>query len=255
MLLALLVALGALTLHRGTHAVPSGGSGVRTSVSNTFTGPQRFDALTSIRSNGVGAALDHGLHLTNVAPSASVPSVVAMVGAYAPRIDSACNEEQAVSQEWDGVAGAHAANYGGYRVFWTKADGSCSGSEVLVLTAGQHLFPAGPPIAAARSTSGCAGTDSQGMCRIATPTTCAASVPCGSVTIVFGTPFYQPDGKTTEPPFCFYTAQDADIKNNVWVPVPQVMAYDRIAVGYAPLVAQRTGRTVELYWRCNASGY
>lgn len=225
------------------------GGALHTNVGPTFNG------TSAIQVNGVGPGMDHILSFSNQATTKpdSADSLGAIY-AYAPSLNSGCSSGQAVSEMWPGVAGASGGNYGGYWVFWTKADGACSGNEVLVLTAGAHIYPAGPAIANT-STTGCSGTDSQGVCQITTPATCSAGAPCGTVTVNFGTPFLQPDGTTHEQPYCTYAIQDTNTPANAWSAVPETMAYNTQLIGYAPLIAQSLARTLNIYWHCYASSY
>lgn len=224
-------------------------------VSNTFTADQTFNSILYNQVNGVGSGLDHVFETKNLATS-KPDSADALGGwyAYAPTINSGCSSGQPVSQLWPGIAGATSGNYGGYWVFATKKDGDCTIVEALVLTAGAHIYPAGPAIGAG-STSGCIGNDTQGICQITTASTCAAGVACGTVTVNFGIPFYQPDGTTTEQPYCTYAVQDTNLNANAWLAYPETLAYNAMTVGYAPLAAQSTARSLNITWQCNASSY
>lgn len=224
-------------------------------VNNNFSADQNFNSMIINQANGVGGSLDHGFEINNL--SATKPDSADSLGnlqALAPNINTSCSGSQAVSQLWPGISGSGSGNFGGYWVFWTKNSGACSGHEVLVLTAESHIFPAGPAIGAG-STSGCGGNDNQGICQITTASTCVVSVPCGTVVVNFGIPFYQPDGTTHEQPYCQFAVQDTNLATNAWTAVPEAVAYNTMTIGYAPLVAQAVARTLNIYFNCNASSY
>lgn len=230
-------------------------SGAQTNTANTFSATQTFNDVIKQQVNGVGGAVDNDIEIKNVAASKTANAqALGTVGVFAANINSGCASGEPLAQIWPGISGASSGDYGGYWVFWTKNDGACTGNEVLVLTPGGHIFPAGPGINTGSSTSGCSGSDTQGVCQITTAGSCSLGTPCGTVSVTFGNAFLQSDGVTHEQPYCQYAIQDTNTSTDLWTVQPQTIAYDHFVAQYASL-ATYTSKTLNIYWLCNASSY
>lgn len=202
--------------------------------------PSVYDASFIMQVNGVGRGLDHSIQFQNSATSKpDAADSIGIIQASASGVNSKCGSHQPVSQLWPGVVGSAHGNYGGYWVFWTKNDGTCSGNEVLVLDAQQHLYMPNDESAA----------------RFSTPSTCKAGTSCTTWTWTFAKPFLTISGTAQTPRCSALGISDESDSTQIWVGTIKSVSSTQIVYSIAPMLGTGTPHTLDVYATCHDQAY
>lgn len=209
-------------------------------VAAAAAAPAIYDASLVMQVNGVGRELDHSMQFQNSAASKpDAADSVAVIQASAARVNTECHSRQPVSQMWPGIVGSTAGNYGGYWVFWTKNDGTCSGNEVLVLDAQQHLYMPNDESAA----------------RFTTPSTCTSRTTCTTWTWTFAEPFLTISGGTQVPRCSALGISDESDSTQTWVGNIRSVSSKQIVYNIVPMLSTGTSHTLDVYATCHDQSY